>query len=348
MDDNILLSVIVPVYNAESTLRKSVGSLFRQGMPSGSFEVLLVNDGSKDNSLECCKRLAMEHAEIKVIDKENGGVASARNRGLEEAIGEWVAFLDADDYLIDDGYKTAFVPYVNRKNVHLIHYYSDYDFWPVRELESGVKHEGSAWDLMRMRKEALPSFCWLYFYRKSFLCKKAIKFQRYIVGEDQLFSSQVYLANPYMLTVNATIYRYTINTNSATTSRNINHCRQAVCDYINSYSDILAFIDEQGINDDVMLFDACKTTIDSKKAFAVSRMLSARYSYKEWKRIKRLCRNTHFYPIGLYGDSISNQISISLMNCIMRYYIVYYFFSFCFISIIEPFILPRIRKSAKC
>lgn len=92
-------SIIIPVYNAEATLNKCVDSIL--GQQFADFEVILVDDGSKDGSLHICEEFARKDSRVTVIHKENGGVSSARNRGLEIAKGTWVTFVDSDDYLGD-------------------------------------------------------------------------------------------------------------------------------------------------------------------------------------------------------------------------------------------------------
>lgn len=91
------ISIIIPVYNAEATLNKCVDSVLGQQFPD--FEVILVDDGSKDRSLQICEEYARRDSRVTVIHKENGGVSSARNAALEIAKGERILFLDADDYL---------------------------------------------------------------------------------------------------------------------------------------------------------------------------------------------------------------------------------------------------------
>lgn len=91
--------IIIPVYNAEATLKKCVDSIL--GQQFADFEVILVDDGSKDGSLQICEEYARKDSRVTVIHKENGGVSSARNRGLEIAKGTWVTFVDSDDYLGD-------------------------------------------------------------------------------------------------------------------------------------------------------------------------------------------------------------------------------------------------------
>lgn len=94
------LSVIVPVYKAESYLRRCVDSILNQ--PYEPFELLLIDDGSPDGSGEICDRYAQKDRRVHVIHQKNAGVSSARNAGLEHASGEWITFIDADDYLSGD------------------------------------------------------------------------------------------------------------------------------------------------------------------------------------------------------------------------------------------------------
>ena len=90
-------SVIIPVYNAQGTLERCLDSFVDQLRPD--VEVLVINDGSHDRSSEISHRYAEKHAEIRVFDKENGGVSSARNLGLDEAQGIYILFVDSDDYV---------------------------------------------------------------------------------------------------------------------------------------------------------------------------------------------------------------------------------------------------------
>ena len=98
-----IVSIIIPVYNAETTIRRCVQSILNNGYPN--MELILINDGSKDRSGEVCEQLAKEDARVKFVDKPNGGVSSARNKGLSLASGKYVMFLDADDMVSADMYE---------------------------------------------------------------------------------------------------------------------------------------------------------------------------------------------------------------------------------------------------
>ena len=92
-----MISIIVPIYNREKYLSECIDSILVQSY--SDFEVLLIDDGSTDRSGEICDEYAQKDARIRVFHKENGGVSSARNVGLDNATGEWIAFVDSDDWV---------------------------------------------------------------------------------------------------------------------------------------------------------------------------------------------------------------------------------------------------------
>ncbi len=100
MNDKPLISVIVPMYNCEKYIAKCIGSLSAQTYDN--LEIIIVDDGSEDRSGEICRELVSEDKRIKLIRQDNGGISSARNKGLCHASGKWVAFCDSDDYFESD------------------------------------------------------------------------------------------------------------------------------------------------------------------------------------------------------------------------------------------------------
>ena len=108
-----LISIIVPVYNVEKYIRRCVDSLINQTYRN--LEIILVDDGSPDNSGAICDEYAKLDSRIKVIHKENGGVSSARNVGLDNASGEYIVFLDSDDYMDVDSYSVMYTGLIDKK-----------------------------------------------------------------------------------------------------------------------------------------------------------------------------------------------------------------------------------------
>ena len=95
----MILSIIVPVYNVEAYLEKCVDSLLDQDIELTDYEIILVDDGATDSSGVLCDTLAARHPNIKVVHKKNGGLSSARNAGISVASGDYIQFVDSDDYL---------------------------------------------------------------------------------------------------------------------------------------------------------------------------------------------------------------------------------------------------------
>lgn len=112
-----LVSVIIPVYNAEKTINTCVESVLKQTY--SMLQIILIDDGSTDNSLKLCRDLAQKDSRIAVFEKNNGGVSSARNIGLERARGKYLLFLDSDDYLEIEMIKT-YIDLMNENNVDII------------------------------------------------------------------------------------------------------------------------------------------------------------------------------------------------------------------------------------
>lgn len=105
--NNQYLSVIVPVYNAENTLRECVESILTQKFKD--FELILIDDGSIDRSPSICDEYAKKDSRVHVFHKHNEGVSSARNFGLENSTGEWITFIDSDDYISDSFFDNIIV-----------------------------------------------------------------------------------------------------------------------------------------------------------------------------------------------------------------------------------------------
>jgi len=94
---NELISIIVPIYNVEIYLEKCLNSIINQTYKN--IEILLINDGSSDNSLRICKKYQKKDKRIVLINKKNGGLSSARNAGIDKASGNYLLFIDSDDYI---------------------------------------------------------------------------------------------------------------------------------------------------------------------------------------------------------------------------------------------------------
>ena len=115
-----VVSVIVPVYNVEPYLAQCINSILSQSFED--FEVLLVDDGSKDKSGGICDEYAARDSRIRVFHKENGGLSSARNFGLNRANGKYVMFIDSDDFFLENNAFSRLVRYADERELDILRF----------------------------------------------------------------------------------------------------------------------------------------------------------------------------------------------------------------------------------
>jgi len=217
---SIDFSLIVPIYNAEVYLSKCLTSLINQTYKN--FEIILINDGSKDGSLKIAQKFANENDRIKIIDQKNAGVSTARNVGLATATGKYVIFIDSDDYLIDMRAIEKLHAATNKRTdvvMYNIFYENKSVHYPLLEKSYIDKREFDAFLFQMIRYEHLNSPC-NKVYNRQILNKYKIQFDNNIkIGEDLLFNIEYfkYCQSAYYL--NDTLYFYrTSNVSSATSS----------------------------------------------------------------------------------------------------------------------------------
>lgn len=203
------ISVIVPVYNVEKYLARCLDSIINQTL--ADIEIICINDGSTDNSLEILNDYAKKDSRIKIIDQTNAGLSCARNAGMQIAQGEYIGFVDSDDWIDLDFYEklyTAAKKYdadiacgsikawrkCNRKNIMLK--------YKEEELASDIYRKFYLCDI--------PETCnvWNRIYRTSKLKENHIEFEPGVLYEDVCFTTEVLIETDTLVTVPGTYYNY--------------------------------------------------------------------------------------------------------------------------------------------
>ena len=182
-------SVIIPVYNAKETLRRCLDSLVRQQF--SDYELLLINDGSTDGSDAICREYANTYSCVRYFVKENGGVSSARNLGLEQAEGEYILFVDSDDYVSADYFASLSSALKNDTADLLMFGYSNFGGVPT-EWDTGEFYEdseiGIAERVSSTVQQYLFSSLWSKVFKKQIIEQYNMRFGSDLaIGEDQAF-----------------------------------------------------------------------------------------------------------------------------------------------------------------
>lgn len=211
----MFLSLIVPVYNAEKYLSECLDSLLRQDLPRDAYEILCVNDGSKDGSLAVLRDYQARYPNVRVIDKENGGVTTARNAGLEAAQGDFIWFIDADDLIKENilAQLKAMIPETGCDRI----VFGAYEFTDVLTEE---EQELSRNRQLVTNTSWYDAVVWRSLLKKEFLRKHDLYFRypELTHGEDGLFMYEVTLADPMTIATEEVLYFYRVHSGSADTS----------------------------------------------------------------------------------------------------------------------------------
>lgn len=144
------VSVVVPIYNVAEYLPKCIESILAQTYPD--YELILVNDGSKDNSPEIAEEYAKKDPRIKVIHKPNGGLSDARNEGMKYATGKYVSFIDSDDFIEPDMLeKCVNAMHADDADMVIFDYYQYYQATGKKEVITNRFEEGTVYSLSDTR-----------------------------------------------------------------------------------------------------------------------------------------------------------------------------------------------------
>ena len=199
------ISVIVPIFNAGPYLAKCIDSLIHQ--PYTALQIILVNDGSTDDSLAIAQQYAAQDKRIEVYSQSNQGQSAARNVGLQHAIGEYISFVDADDY-IDSDFYTLLTQHIEGYDCVQIGY--------KRVTPKGM-----------VIIEKLPQHFYQFtspcmrLYKKELFDKYHLEFPSGMIYEDVIFSIDFWGFKPRYKMLKYTGYNYLANANSTTATRNL-------------------------------------------------------------------------------------------------------------------------------
>ena len=245
--DDVKVSVIVPVYNTEEYLQKCLDSLTNQTLKN--IEIICVNDGSTDNSLKILQDNAIKDDRIKIINQENKKQGAARNAGMQVATGEYIGFVDSDDYVDLNYFERLYRNASSRDsdialatNVRI----GKNKFKLRLNLQTVDKYTElqDKLDICQQWKNECPTN---KIYRKSYLDANNIQWPEGIYCEDKLFTIKaVYFANA-VVTVPDVYYYYFDNPKSTVNTYSRRHKKQFNIDKNNARKDVINFLKKQNV-----------------------------------------------------------------------------------------------------
>lgn len=294
---NELISIIVPVYNVEKYLDKCVVSIINQTYKN--IEVILVDDGSKDSSGKLCDELEKIDKRIKVIHKKNGGLSDARNAGIKVAKGQYIGFVDSDDFIENDMFEILYK--LNKKynsDISIVSFYEIYN-----EKVIGVRKSKEEQELTKIEaiKELLidtkiQSYAWNKLFKRELF--DGIEFPTNKNFEDIATTLLLFeKANKVVLYENPKYY-YVRRDNSIIGTRNYKTYK----DYLDVIYDKYIYLD--GKYEELDIYNAYNFVINTIWVYSIIVVFELEELYKEFEKHFQLLKNL----IEKYGEKITEKL----------------------------------------
>ena len=296
-------SIIIPVYNVEKYIEKCLDSIFNQTLKD--FEIIVVNDGTKDKSIELIKNY-----DIKIINQKNQGLSAARNRGVKEATGEYLLFLDSDDYLEKDTLKELNKSLKNNPDIvrfQIREVYEDGKTINYEEIPFDNKSGVEAFKLIT--KYHFVENAWCYAIKRKYYLEEKFSFRVGTYHEDFGLTPLVILKANKVNSISYIGYNYIQRQGSIMNIKDYNKTKKKVEDFYNHYL--------------FLLEEAKKTNLDTTyfKSFISNSIILkiTELNNHDYKKYKKILKKAKVYD-NLVSDSILRKIKKKIISISPKLY----------------------------
>ena len=228
------LSIIVPVYGVEKYIDKCLNSLVKQSLKE--IEIIVVNDGTKDNSQKIVDKYVKKYPDkIKSYIKENGGQGSARNYGLKKASGEYIGYVDSDDFVEKDMYKKLYnKAKENNYDIVVCGNYNVSEDYQNKNIDAFINNYNTDLENIFCGKMAV----WNKIYKRDILIKNKLEFKEKVWYEDLAFTLKAIMNSNTFAFIDEPLYDYLIREGSTMNNSNV----QRNLEILDAFNDILSYI----------------------------------------------------------------------------------------------------------
>lgn len=298
-----MISVIIPAYNCEKTIEKCVNSLLQQTYDD--YEIIVVNDGSTDSTEKIVIGLQNDNKKIRLISQKNGRVSNARNTGIKESHGDFITFVDSDDY-VDKDYLQSMIDIYIDDSIPAINFVHNDDTNPILTKENHKSYkinENLTYDyFIGVLKKSIGFTVWNKLFLKKKIIDNNIFFKENInVGEDMIFLFE-YLKNCKEIIYNEKApYHYYIHESSAMNSLNKNY----LYEYESTFSELLKLsIEDKVLN--ALAFEMIIYIFSSKYVWKLN--------YKKFKKYFQEIKETEVYTFSLKTSLQEDKLRKVFLN----------------------------------
>jgi glycosyltransferase involved in cell wall biosynthesis len=317
-DTTCLLSFVIPMYNCEAYIGECISSITSQLDNSDTFEIIVIDDGSKDNGYKVVSGLQNKYKNLRLIHQQNAGQSVARNKGLKIATGKYIFFVDGDDLLVENSLQ------------NVLNLLTLYDF-EILSFEISSERRNSDFAIKSIdtgintfAKFNLNNSACAAIFRKEFLIRHKIEFVSGRLSEDAMFTIDAFLKAQVVYKIDADVYQYIRHPNTTTTNKTYNHMMKYIDDFMFVVEYITKRIYENVDAMNKQSFRAFCLRRDSFIFFLLMRMLHAKLKHSQVKTYVRKLKALNVYPFpSLLPDypGIKMRILERIANTPLLYYL---------------------------
>lgn len=328
------LSIIVPLYNAESYVEGCINSLLNQDIDKKLYEIIIINDGSTDSSYAIVERLSKSYKNITLFNQHNQGPGATRNTGIALAKGEYIYFIDSDDYIAHNTLGTL-IDCLKKNSLELIGFDSIYfteDLNLYTSRTNGLIPDSEVLkgaDFIKKHKNFELGPCW-YIIRREFLLQTKHKFAEGRFHEDAMFTIRVIIDAKRLMFMKFDVHRYVKNPSSIMNRQSSNHIKKFVDDWIkliSQFSNLTAEILNTDWKDRFVLADIIRYRQALNLHYLLIRLIGMDISIKKVNNLLKKFKDMKIYPLEFTkeqskGSDLPFKLSVLLFNCRLLYFMI--------------------------
>lgn len=326
------LSIIIPVFNTEKYIVRCLDSLYNQQLNEDDFEILVIDDGSEDGSLALAQKYLSLHKNIYIYSQENQGVGAARNTGISLAKGEYIYFIDPDDYLLV-GVLNTLIDYSNEYKPDVLTFVSKIN---SESSESIVpKISTSVSKLFNIKKQTGIEYIaknnyknevWWYFINKSFLDSINLKFIHGKWMEDAIFTASLFLKAKSVIAIPLDTHRHVRVEGSAMTSKEPMHYLKVINDNANAAIVFNSIINNLEVNTDT--HRSCILRLKARQQsfvfFMLMRVLKSNINKQEILPLLNKMKSVNAYPLDSFLKVDYGGLKFLILSKLVSNKYIYY------------------------
>lgn len=316
------LSIIIPLYNNEKQIDRCLSSLLTQDLLPSEYEIIIVDDGSTDFSKSIAEKYANKHENIHLFCQKNAGCGSARNNGLKASNGDYIYFLDADDYIANNVLKRL-IELSKQNNLDMLGFNimsvvdncntPNSSTQNIQDLSVQVMDDGMEY----IHKHDFRTEVWWYITKRTFLIDNGLKFPHNRFVQDVNFTTSLILSAKRISKVNFDVYRYVKHKSSASRNQDPEHMLKYINDLVTAIEEYDVLIKSLNISNLLVYNEVVKKFRFKQNVWVFAifiKVFKCRLNYKDLKEILSKLKKLGVYPVSSkYGSIGVNKIYNSIL-----------------------------------